>query len=74
MIRKETSLDGPMLGSRMQNLAFSWDHFLFDSLAGELESGEDEILSTAKSLEKTDNGITNSRISYAKITIIQEKT
>ena len=63
MIRKEnTGLEG-QLGSKMYNLAFSWDHFLFDSLSGELDSGEDEILSASKSLEKTDNGIINTRIS-----------
>ena len=59
MIRKENnSIEGSL---KLHNLAFSWDHFLFDSLAGEAESGDDEILSSAKSLEKTDNGVVTKR-------------
>jgi hypothetical protein len=40
-----------ILSTRMQNLAFSFDHFLFEESSGDLEATEDELISITKNIE-----------------------
>ena len=47
------SVSMTMQPTRLFNLAFTWDHYLMEDISGELDTGEDEVLTVTKNMEGT---------------------